>query len=148
MWEQEAGRVLGVLLELPVHILHQSPKLPRTNCPAGMRLGKLSWIPKNQGQTILAGSNIFPALRRPPPSILTLLYGSRTFATQGQPFLKTQFPFSLPTSSLAEPLKGSMLSPQPLPFLHSVSSTFAPHRVPVSQGFRLSSSEDLQAPPS
>ena len=75
--------------------------------------------------------------------MLTFLYGSRTFATRGRPLLKTQFPFPLPTSSLAEPLECSMLSPQPLPFLHSVSSTLLP-----TEGLRLSSSEDLQAPPS
>lgn len=61
------GQGAGVLLELPVHILHQSPKLSRTNCPAGLGLGELSWIPENQGQTILAGSNVFPAMRRPLP---------------------------------------------------------------------------------
>lgn len=56
-----------------IRILHQSPKLPRAKCPeAWGREGWVGRIPVNQGQTTLAGYNVFLIVGRTLESTLTL----------------------------------------------------------------------------
>lgn len=86
--------MLGMLPELPNHILHQSPKFPRTKAPAGLGRGRLSWIPENRGLMIPASYSLSCSDRGLSPSTLTLALWSKGICN----IRESQFPLPLPNS--------------------------------------------------
>lgn len=119
---------------------HPTP-LPQTaqdQVPSGLGRGGLGRIPENRGQTSPADYNMFPVVRRPLLSILTLTlhHGPRAFDPWDPPFLESRIPLPLPTCSLSEP------SGLPYLVLNPSSPTVLPPlvlpRVQIPQGLRLS----------